>query len=203
MKSRVAARAAFLSGATVVSLLLALLATYAYGGLFAHSRYYDGTLKRVNVKDAELIAGLLDSAGAQAGFPRDAAKFKETFKPLYGLMLFELHFGGSEVLSTLHPERKPGEVLKRVSLGNKTPVDPADDHVLVIRRYEPPSWDREFWRWLLKPRNWSGTSLDRITGSFVAFFILSFLGCLAFGWRARATHLEHEVLPHLRTGGRE
>lgn len=203
MRSKAAARAVFLVGITVASAAIALVTTYAYGGLFAHGRYYDGTLKRVNEKDADLIAGLLDSAAAKAAFPRDLENFKKAFQPLYGLMLFELHQGSAEVLSTRHPERRPGEVLKRVPLGDKTPLDPSDDHVLVIRRYQPPSWNREFRRWLLTPRNWAGTSLDRITGSFVAFFVLSFLGCLALGWRVRAGHLEREVLPQLRKGNGE
>jgi hypothetical protein len=198
MRPQTKARALFVGGAVLASAALALVVTYAYWGVFAHDRYYDGTLKRVNDKDAALVAGLLDSAAAQAAFPRDREAFSRIFQPLYGLMLFELHFDGQELFSNSHPERRPGAVLKRVSLGGSTPADPSDDHTLVIRKYQPPSWNKEFRRWLSAPGKWVNTSRDRITGSFVAFFSLCFISVVALGWRARAGHLERQVLPHLR-----
>lgn len=200
MTNRSRSRAIFLLAAVIASAILALVATYAYGALFAHDRYWEVTKKATAQKDADLIGGMLDSDPAKAAFSRESGRLAQLFKGLDGQLLVVLREGSAEVFSNRVARFTPGEVLKVIELGQGTPQDASDDQTLVISRYQPPLWNRQFWRWLSQPAKWRQDSYNIITAPFVSFFVIAFLCCLALGWRARAGHLEREVLPYLRKG---
>jgi hypothetical protein len=192
-----------MTGALFVSVLLALLSTYAYGAFFAHDRYWMGTKRLVDRKDAKLIEGMLKTPQLRAALPRDARSLSGVFEPVNGLLAVELWHGNDEIFSNRELRYASGEELARVALGEDTPSDRTDDHTLIIHSYAPPTWSRQFWRWMRQPGRWLEPSFNVTTAPFAFLFSIILVGCLALGWRTRATHLEHEVLRHLRTGGRE
>lgn len=199
MSNRSKARVYFLLGALAVSFVMALVATFAYGGLYAHERYWEGTRKRVAEKDAAVISGLLATPEMQAAFPRDEHQLSEIFRPLDGLLLIELRLRDSVVYSNGVANKMAGTLLATVPLGQGT-LALEDDHVLTVSRYRTPTWPERFGYWLGHPGQWLGTSYNQITGPFFAFLIVFLLSSIALGWRARANHLEEEVLPRLGGG---
>jgi hypothetical protein len=189
MKTAYAARIGYGVAVLLSAAILSGATTYLYGALFQHSRYWDGTIRRVQDIDFSLIEALLTHPRA-APLPERQEELAPLFRALDGKMAFELVRGEKVVYSNRIPGRATPDAPSQIQL--------ADGASLLVYRYAPPSWGSEFNAWLSSPAEWWSRKYDRITAPFTSFLLIYGVFLYALAWRYRARHLSEEVLTLLR-----
>ena len=173
-----------------VAAALALIAVYAYGGLFQHDRYWKGTIKQVQDTEIALLRNLLALSGCPDKLFSRKQVIAELFQPLDRKLVVTVQRDGTIVYTN--------RVASWELQGTWESLCPESDQVeILVRRYEPPSWHSVFHRWLLHPHRWFAPSFDFVTVPFLFFLGIFSLFLYALSWKLRATHLSKEVLPIL------
>ena len=170
----------------LLALLLALFTAYAYGGLFGHPRYWNGTIERVAVGQAALIRSLVTEMVADRALPSDSASLARIFAPIDNRLIVEVRQQQEIVWTNANEHFARGMELDTLAL--------VDGRQLMISSYQPPAWNRLFLRWLGQPARWFEPSFDPLTMPFLCFFAIYSLSLLALGLMVRATYLERDVL---------
>ncbi len=170
-----------------ISTLGSLISSYAYGFFFSHARYWKGTIYNVESIEINLLKNILDKKLLNHSVFNDAEKLKSIFSPLDGKI-------GINIFD------KKGSIFHNIKEYRQLSNEPAltisidIDKKVVIHRYQPPSWNKQFFKWLKKPHFWAKSSYDFITANFVSFFIIHTLFLYAISWQIRVRHLENDVL---------
>lgn len=169
---------------------LSLATTYFYGLLFSHPRYWDGTVARVNARQAAFIESSLAPFMKAGTFPNDPQQLEKMFAPLANALVIEFSDEGRVTWSNVNPRYKRGDVLKVLSI--------AEGKSLIVSKYLPPTWASTFLRWIRQPDRWLEPSLDHITVPFVWFLFLYTMFLTMMGVVVKARFLEKDVLPAIR-----
>lgn len=173
-----------------ISIILAGIAVYSYGKWFSHERYWGGTIERVELRQGELIRGLLTSLSSKRELPKDEKKMADAFGALDGVMAVEVYEDG-ELYYTNYIERfRRDRRIESIELEKGWRVD--------VIAYEPPSWNYQFVRWLKNPTRWLERSFDFITIPFFSFLALCLLALFAVALTIKANYLQRDVLQTLR-----
>jgi len=175
----------------IVASIMALLTSFFYGKFYSHPRYWEGTIERVNFIQAELLSGLIFELNASDLFPRDFERISKIFMPLSGKLAIDLYDQGDIVWSNSEKRFIKGERLKEIALSN--------NRLLVLTRYAPPKWSKQYWRWLKNPVHWFRPSFDFITAPFLAFLIIYMCSFFCIVFFVKSSYLERDAIKLLRS----
>lgn len=187
------ARTILYSVTILIALTISLAATYTYGALFQHDRYWEGTIKRVQDTQIAMLEATLDDPVMLRQLIDNEDRVQDLLNVLEGKIAITIYRSDQQVASNRINEWK-------IRNRERALIEPGDIRVRIAI-YEPPTWNRQFTRWLYAPSRWLLPGYDHITAPFIAFFLFSFMLGLAVLWRYRARHLEKDVMNDLRRLG--
>lgn len=178
------------AGFLLLAILLAGITTYAYGLLYSHDRYWNGTIVRVQDGQAALIRSLLLATARDAQIDLAPEALGAMFAPMDGRLIIEVERNGGKLFSNFNGRFERGAEIETVEIAGGVKV--------VISRYRPPTWNRTFLRWVKAPFQWLSPSYDYVTVPFMWFSAMYFMGLMLLGFAVKAAYLEHDVMAALR-----
>ena len=186
MNVRLKVFAGFLS----LAIVLSGVTTYAYGLLYSHDRYWNGTIVRVQERQAALIKSLLHATARDGQVDLAPEALGAMFAPLDGKLIIEVERGGDELFSNFNDSFPRSAHIDTVELAGGVRI--------LISRYQPPTWNSQFLRWVKTPWQWFSPSYDYVTVPFIWFLVMYFLGLMMLGFAVKAAYLERDVMAVLR-----
>jgi hypothetical protein len=178
----------------ILSILVSLVTTYFYCG-WQHGRYWNGTIKKVNLIESAVYEKLLYQNIANQYPKADYSVFSEIFAPLNGKLLIRFRDNSDQIIfSNLSQDRSPIELLRKSDF-----LIGSDKFTVEFVRYAPPNWTDVYFSWLVSPSDWLKSVHDRITMPFFFFLAIWFLFFVASLWRYRARHLSRDVMGALNS----
>lgn len=177
------------AGLLLAAILLAGVTTYGYGALYSHDRYWEGTIVHVQQTQAALIRSLLGVTVQDGDIDVAPDALELMFAPIDGKLIVEVERAGAVLFSNFNGRFARGAQIETVDLSGGVNV--------VISRYQPPTWNRTFLRWVKAPSQWASPSYDYVTIPFLWFSAMYFLGLLVLGLVLKASYLERDVMTAL------
>ena len=174
-----------------ISTLLTIITVYFFGW-WAHGRYWDGTIVRVNQIEASVYNKLLKTNISEILLKKDFDVLNDIFEPLNGKLLIRIIDKNEKIIfQNLSGSRKLRTILEEThfNLGS-------DQFTFQIISYQAPFWAPEYLGWFTDYKQWFLLKYDRITIPFIFFFCIWSLVIIALIWRYKA-HLENDRLFHV------
>ena len=168
------------------SILTSLLSSYLYGLVFSHTRYWEGTIRKVENTEILLLKNLFSDSDIIYKNLDSPIKLNKLFRPLDGKLAIEVWKNEIQIYSNY----SKGRIIS--PLQNK--IITATDLTIIIRQYQPPSWNYQYIKWITNPFKWLDPSGDFITSQFTTFFLIYTILMYAIGWQIRAIHLSKDVI---------
>ena len=176
----------------VISVMLSLITTNMYGKVYSHSRYWDGTIKRVTDSRVKFIKAIVNEFNHAKVFPEQKSRLDELFKAFEGFIFVEIKGEGSVLWSNLEKHDYDRDaILSEINL--------YDGRVISIWAFKPPLWKDKFVGWLQHPSEWREDKYDFITFNFFSYVILYFLFLLCLALSIKSKYLEKDVLQVFRS----
>lgn len=173
----------------LLSVPSSLITTY-FLGYWQHGRYWNGTIRSVNLFESAVYEKLLQQIIENQQPIADYVVFKDIFAPLDGKLLIRfIDHSGEVVFSNEVQDRSPVEVLRSSDF-----LTGADKVTVEFVRYSAPKWTKVYFAWLASPLEWINEKHDRIRMPFFFFLAIWFLVFVAALMRYRAKHLSRDVL---------
>lgn len=185
MKKQIVVRAVAGLSILIAAGLLAAATTYVYVDQFQHPRYWEGTIRKVETTEIDLVRKLLIRPGTPP-LPDTQEEVAPLFEALNNRLALELRRDDRLVYQN--------RVSDWTTLGDPESIILADGAILLVHRYAPPEWSGEFRKWLRNPGLWLTDLFNRTTAPFVSFFLIFLVSLVAVSWRYRARYLSKEVL---------
>jgi len=115
------------------------------------------------------------------------------FEPTNNKLIVEVVKSGGVLFSNFNGKFKPGALLDTLNLSDGTSIR--------ILRYQPPTWNYLFLRWLRAPSRWFTPSYDYVTVPFLWFLAVYLMAMVVMGLFVKSSYLERDVISTLRKYG--
>ncbi|MDP3025752.1 MAG: hypothetical protein Q8O10_09495 [candidate division Zixibacteria bacterium] len=166
----------------LLAICFSIAIVYLYGA-WTHNRYWNGTIAKVQDTEIGLIKGILRIDLNKIVSKQESEPLVEIFKPLEGKLIVEIFVDSQLVFSNRVRDFRAKEEQSLIELAR------FNSRILFkIGKYEPPTWNSNFGKWILSFNKWFTPRFDYITMPFIFFLLIFIFGFLALIMWYKARH---------------